>query len=89
MGLGIPELLQGLKGQGPLRCLPERSRRACMIPGRGRPRPGCMRYPDGGGLTAAGSAREKVRLQATAMFGRLGLSTVLARPDSASNLNHR
>jgi transposase len=30
-----------------------------------------MRYPDGGGLTAAGRARrEKVRLQAVAMFGQ-------------------
>ncbi len=31
--------------------------------------PGCMRYPDGGGLTAAGRARrENVRLQAARLF---------------------
>ena len=31
--------------------------------------PGCMRYPDGGGLSAAGRARrERVRLAAVAMY---------------------
>lgn len=40
-----------------------------MIMADGWSTPGCVRYPDGGGLSAAGRARrEKVRLAAAAMF---------------------
>ena len=65
----LPHPLQGLKGEGPHLCLPDHSRRACVILGGGRSTPGCMRYADGGGLTAAGRARrERVRLAAAAMY---------------------
>jgi transposase len=67
-------------------CLLDHVRRACVIAPGGGSTPGCMRYPDGGGLTAAGRARrESVRLQAARMYEhdvsavqvahRLGVST--------------
>ena len=63
--------LQGLKGRGLLLCLPDHSRRACVMPGGGRSTPGYMRYADGGGLTASGRARRAtVRLSAAAMSGQ-------------------
>ena len=51
--------LQGLKGQGPRLCLPDHSRRACVIREGGRSTPEGMRYADGGGLTAAGRVRRE------------------------------
>ena len=61
--------LQGLKGQGPHLCLPDHSRRACVIRARAGSTPEGMRYADGGGLSAAGRVRrEKMRLAAAAMF---------------------
>ena len=42
----------------------------------------CMRYADGGGLTARGrAARERVRLQATGMFEQRVPSHVRERTD--------
>jgi transposase len=50
-------------------CLLDYIRRACVIAPDDRSTPGRMRYPDGGGLTAAGRARrERVRLRAAGMF---------------------
>src|SRR5215472_10072915 len=50
-------------------CLLDHVRRACVIGSFGGSTPGCMRYPDGGGLTAAGRARrERVRLEAARMY---------------------
>src|SRR5215472_726709 len=50
-------------------CLVDHARRACVsVPGGGST-PGCMRYPDGGGLTALGRARrERARRQAAQMY---------------------
>jgi hypothetical protein len=49
-------------------CLLDHVRRGCVIGPFGGSTPGGMRYPDGGGLTAAGRARrESVRLQAAQM----------------------
>jgi len=50
-------------------CLLDHAQRACVIARDSGSTPGCMRYPDGGGLTAAGRARrECVRLQAAQMY---------------------
>jgi transposase len=52
-------------------CLLDHTRRACVIASDGRSTPGCMRYPDGGGLSAVGRARrERVRLQAAELFAQ-------------------
>ena len=62
----------GMVGGTGVEVAPELARaavaRARVILAGGRSTPGCMRYPDGGGLTAAGRARqEKVRLHAAAI----------------------
>src|SRR5215467_12323218 len=50
-------------------CLIDHARRACVSAPGGGSTPECMRYPDGGGLTAAGRARrERVRRQAAQLF---------------------
>jgi hypothetical protein len=49
-------------------CLLDHIRCACVIAPGGRSAPGCIRYPDDGGLTAGRARRQRVRLQAAGMF---------------------
>jgi hypothetical protein len=62
----VPHLLTGIEWPGSVWLV---TYGACVIAPHGRSTPGCMRYPDGDGLTAAGRARrESVRLQAAHLF---------------------